>query len=123
MFTPTGTLRSGVLMTDNTGYNTYTQLLKGVTAFSSGTYNFIAGFEAGKAMTTCTGNIAIGYQTGTALIGGSENILLGFVAGNSITNGNNNQFIGSRAGQAVGSGTVYSTLIGTEAGRSRSFRI
>jgi hypothetical protein len=78
----------------------FSQYLKGATAFSTG-----------------TGNTLIGDSAGAALTSGVNNVFLGYLAGNAITNGQGNQFIGKGAGQATGTGTIYTTLIGTEAGR------
>lgn len=100
MFTPSSAVRHGLIMGNTTNSNVFSQYLKGATAFTSGIENTIIGDIAGAALTS-----------------GSDNVLLGFVAGNTLTNGNNNQFIGARAGQSTGTGTVYTTLIGTEAGR------
>ncbi len=117
LFTPSGTLRSGILMTDNTNYNTYTPFLKGATAFTTGARNTLIGYQAGNALTTGNSNAFIGYQAGFGGSGMSDNNAIGYQAGYNATTAASSNFIGYQAGTGA-SGVYAVNFIGMNAGAS-----
>lgn len=116
-FTPKGTLRSGILMTDQTNFNTYTQASKGATAFTSGTHNFLAGYIAGGLLTSGSQNVAIGNYAGYNFSNALGNVAIGYWANRGNASVETTVMIGYQTGY-LASGASYSTFIGGAAGYS-----
>lgn len=116
-YTPSGVLRSSVLMTDlvtNTG-NTYSPTMKGGIALTSGVRNFLVGFNAGSAITSGGNNNLFGYQAGS--IGNiSHSNMMGQDAGYNSSASYAN-FLGYYAGRYA-TGASYSNFLGANSGES-----
>ena len=83
---------------------------------SSGNYNTVVGFDAGKNLTEGDYNVLIGIDAGLALTTGSQNFLMGRLAGAGITTGTFNVAIGSLALQLCKvAGAGDNVAIGTSA--------
>ena len=81
-----------------------------ITSDTAGTSNFVAGVNAGDAITSGGNyNVCVGDEAGTAITTADNNTAVGFEAG-SATTGGNNTFIGRSAGSAVSSGTENTIL-------------
>lgn len=116
LFTPTGTLRSGVMMIDFTNRNMYSPTLKGGTALTSGSRNFLSGYLAGQNLTVGSDNVMIGHNAGYASSNSISNtIMIGQVAGGVSTGVDFGVFLGNRAGYNA-SGAYGAIFLGQSAG-------
>lgn len=111
----THTQRAGVIMTGLTNYNTFSQSLKGATAFTTGTHNVLLGNEAGNSLTTATSVNFLGYRAGYNATNATYSNFLGNQAGSGATNATNSNFLGYLAGQNATNAT-YSNFLGQTAG-------
>lgn len=71
----------------------------------------LAGFNAGRALTTGTPNTFIGYNAGLAVSSGNSNVLIGSTAGSSLNTASQNVIIGTAAGTS-GTTANNNTVIG-----------
>ncbi len=82
---------------------------------SSGSDNFLMGYNAGNALTTGSYNNIFGSEAGASTTDGHDNNFLGHTAGNQNTTGSYGNFFGEGAGHENGTGSG-NTFIGYRAG-------
>src|SRR5690554_4217570 len=88
---------------------------KGATSESAGSYNTALGYSAQYALTTGSSNTALGYLAQRALTTGSSNTALGRLAQRALTTGYYNTALGYSAQYALTTGS-YNTALGYSAG-------
>jgi hypothetical protein len=73
-----------------------------ITSDTAGTSNFVAGVNAGDAITSGGNyNVCVGDEAGTAITTGDSNTAVGYQAGNSNITSDRNTFIGEGAGYSA----------------------
>src|SRR5690554_6654617 len=90
---------------------------KGATSESAGSYNTALGYSAQRALTTGSYNTALGYSAQSALTTGSYNTALGYSAQRALTTGSYNTALGYSAQYALTTGS-YNTALGRLAQRA-----
>lgn len=81
---------------------------RGSAGSTTGTNNIYVGFQAGTAFTTASNNMVLGYQAGLLINSGGSNIIIGASAAGTLTTGASNIIIGKSSG--VSSATVSNEL-------------
>ena len=109
---------TGALYRNTGSFNTAIGNVAGGNATSSGSYNILVGFQAGRDITTGNNNLLIENITNASITTGSYNIILNPKQKSGVTTGSNNTIIGCWDG-TFATGLTGNVILGNGSGSIR----